>query len=252
MRQQQLKQRLQAGQPAIGSWLALGSPLGAEWMAHQGFDWLGVEHEHGPIDLTLTASLLRAISTTEVTPFVRLPWTEPQTISQALAAGARGLLFPNIETFEQAVRCTSARQAMSGPAPQRVEHHDHDLLVAVLIETVLGLRNVDAILSVPGIDTCMVGPSELSTALGLEPDVEPTDQRYFAAIEQVYAACQRHGVAPGLRVRTAQRAAQHLDEGWQLIAVASDGELMAQAAADVSSAIRTYVHAAGHARSATR
>ena len=61
MRQNAVGQRLREGGAAIGTWLSLGSPLGAEWMAHQGFDWLGVEHQHGPVDLELTTSLLHAI-----------------------------------------------------------------------------------------------------------------------------------------------------------------------------------------------
>ena len=66
MRPNTVKRLLREGRPAIGTWLALGSPLAGEWLAHQGFDYLNVEQEHSAIDIALTQRILQAISTTEV------------------------------------------------------------------------------------------------------------------------------------------------------------------------------------------
>jgi 4-hydroxy-2-oxoheptanedioate aldolase len=246
-----VRHQLLEGRPSLGTWLALGSTLGAEWMAHQGLDWLGVEPERRPIGLMLTASLVRAIRTTDVVPLVRVPWKEPRTIGRALDAGALGLVFPTVETRDEAELCvrttrqhqSDPRAAECGPAQPSsmadgAQQATEELLVVATIETAPGLRNLDEIMAVPGLDACFIAPHELCTAIGIEPSLEPTDPRFFEAIGAVYGACRRHGVAPGIQVRTAQRAIRHIDDGWQLIAIASDGDLMARAAASAALTVR--------------
>ena len=58
MRINTVKQKLAAGQPAVGTWLSLASPLAAEYMAHLGWDWLVVDTEHSPIGFETTLQLL--------------------------------------------------------------------------------------------------------------------------------------------------------------------------------------------------
>ena len=73
MRPNRTKQLLQNGKPAFGTFMALGSTLGAEQLAHAGFDWLVIDQEHGAIDAPLMQGLLQAVSTTETVPLVRVP-----------------------------------------------------------------------------------------------------------------------------------------------------------------------------------
>jgi 4-hydroxy-2-oxoheptanedioate aldolase len=211
--------------------------LGAEMMAHQGFDWLALELGRGPIDKPRTASLLRAIGTTDTLPLVRVSWNDLKTIAQALEAGAAGIFVPSLETRDEVERFLTAARSLrpdsavtSGPSP----------LVVVTLETALGLKNVREITEATGIDACFVATAELSTAIGLERCQEPSDERYFAAISQIYDACQANGVAAGLQVRTRERAIRHLSEGWQLVGIGSDSELMASAAASAVAAIRDH------------
>ena len=262
MRPNAVKRQLQRGEPSIGTWLALGSPLGAEWLAHQGFDWLNVEQEHSAIDATLTQSLLQAISTTETIPLVRVPWKDPGYCKRALDAGAYGLFVPQVETPEEAAMLVGAmkyppdgsrglggarRQLYGGP--DYVKHANDEILVILMVETARGLRNVDDILAVPGIDACFIGPNDLCAALGLPPSLDPTFPEFEAAIARILRACKDNGVAPGIHTQTAERTVQRIDEGWQLIAVNSDGALMAEAAA---TAVRTIREQIGPRRPADR
>ena len=236
-----VRQQLRSGQPSIGTWLALDSVLGAEWMAYQGFDWLAVEHTRGPLDQPRTVSLLRAIGTAHAQPLVRVPWKDPRTVAQALGAGAAGLFIPSVETREEAEHCVAAVQSAE---PGATAPPDDSPLVVVMLDTALGLRNVREIASVAGIDACFVNSAELCAAIGIERCHEPTDDRYFAAIGQVYDACRAYDVAPGIQVRTPERAVHHLAEGWQLVGIGSDGELMARAAANTVAAVRERVNGA--------
>jgi 4-hydroxy-2-oxoheptanedioate aldolase len=251
MRPNRVKQLLRHGEPALGTWLVLGSPLGAEWLAHQGFDWLSVDQGHSAIDATLTQSLLQAISVTDVLPLVTVPWKDPQAIERALDVGAYGLFVPTIETREEAEMVVSAtkyppvgtralggaRRHLYGGADY-VQHANDELLVVAVIQTVRGIRNVDDILSVPGIDACFVGPHDLCASLGLRPTFEPADERFEEAIKHVFDACIRHDVAPGIHTRSIGHTRHRLDQGWQLIGFSSDGSLMAQAARCAFEAVR--------------
>jgi 4-hydroxy-2-oxoheptanedioate aldolase len=244
-----VRQQLRSGQPSIGTWLALDSVLGAEWMAYQGFDWLAVEHTRGPLDQPRTVSLLRAIGTAHAQPLVRVPWKDQRTIAQALGAGAAGLFIPSVETREEAEHCVAAVQSAE---PGATAPPGDSPLVVVMLDTALGLRNVREITSVAGIDACFVNSAELCAAIGIERGHEPTDDRYFAAIGQVFDACRAYDVAPGIQVRTPERAVRHLAEGWQLVGIASDGELMARAAANTVAAIRERVNGASKVTSPGR
>jgi 4-hydroxy-2-oxoheptanedioate aldolase len=250
MRPNTVKRLLRDGRPAIGTWLSLGSPLAAEWLAHQGFDWLNIEQEHGAIDATLTLSLLQAISTTDVIPFVRIPWKDPAYCKRALDAGAYGLFIPSVNTREEAEMIVGAmkyppagyrglggtRRTLYGGADY-VKHANDEIMVIPMIETAEGVQNADDILSVPGVDACFVGPNDLAASLGLEPTLDPRFEEYEAAIKRVFEACRDHGVAPGLHTPNADRAADRIAQGWQLIAINSDGGFMVQSASGTVKAV---------------
>lgn len=243
MRPNTVKRLLREGQPAIGTWLSLGSPLAAEWLAHQGFDWLNVEQEHGAIDASLTLSLLQAISTTDVIPLVRIPWKDPAYAKRALDAGAYGLFVPTVNNRAEAELMVGAmkyppegfrglggtrRQLYGGP--DYVRHANEEILVILMLETAEAVENAEAILSVPGVDAGFVGPNDLAASLGLPPSLDPDFEEYHLALERIIQACTNTGVAPGLHTPSGERAAQRIAEGWQLVAINSDGGFMAQAA----------------------
>jgi len=77
MRRNIVRHKVRAGEPSIGTWLASGSPLAAEMLAHQGFDWLNVDMEHNAIDLQSLQGIFHAIATIDTIPFVRVPWNDP-------------------------------------------------------------------------------------------------------------------------------------------------------------------------------
>ena len=86
MRENTVKTKWLAGEPTVGGWLSLDSPLSAEQMAQVGFDWLCLDMQHGVIDFKAVTHLLAAISTTNTVPIVRVPWNEPYEIMRALVA----------------------------------------------------------------------------------------------------------------------------------------------------------------------
>ena len=108
MPQNRFKRALAAGTPQIGLWMSLGSPAATEVAAGSGFDWLLLDMEHSPNELPDIAHHLRAAEGGTAEPVVRVPWNEPVMVKRLLDVGARTLLFPFVQSAEEARRAVAA------------------------------------------------------------------------------------------------------------------------------------------------
>jgi 4-hydroxy-2-oxoheptanedioate aldolase len=237
------------GRAALGGWLTIGSGFSAEIMAHSGFDWLCVDMQHGVIDYQQMVAMLQAMSSSTVTPLVRVPWNEPGIIGKSLDAGARGVIIPMVNTPADAERAVWAcRYAPLGGrsygplranysvGPDYFEHANDDVACIVMIETRDAVARVDEILSVPGIDAVYVGPADLSITLGLAPAPDHDDAIFTDAIATILASCLAHGVVPGIAGNQIT-APKRVEQGFRLVAVASDARLLGVGAGDALRAV---------------
>jgi 4-hydroxy-2-oxoheptanedioate aldolase len=248
MRENTVKRAWREGKITYGAWLSLPNAFSAEVMAHQGFDWLCIDMQHGLIDYQAALGMLQAISTTPTIPFVRVPWNEPGIIGKALDAGAYGVIIPLVNTREQAEAAVGAcRYAPVGyrsygplragyyAGPDYGSNANQEIACIPMIETATALGNLDDILSVPGIDAVYVGPADLSLTLGLEPRMDQDAPSFEEARQTISAACQRHGIVPGIHAN-ASLAKKHADAGYRMITISTDvGAMSSQAAADLRS-----------------
>ncbi len=250
MRPNTTLQAWRAGRQTIGAWLANPGGHSAEVMAGLGFDWLCVDMQHGLIDFTDAVEMFRAISTTATIPFVRVPANDAALIGRVLDAGAYGVVVPLINTAAEAARAVAAVKypphgvRSFGPVRATLyagaDYHHHaaqEIATIVMIETKEGLANLDAILAVPGVDCAYIGPSDLAYALDLEPTGDNRDPRHEAVVMQIYEACRRHGVAPGMHTGSLEFTTKWLKAGFQMVTLGSDmGFMRAKAAADLGAA----------------
>ena len=102
MKKQPIKERLHQGELILNAWLTIPSAWTAELLAHDGYDALTIDMQHGLIGYETALSILQAISTTDAVPFVRVAWNDPSTIMKMLDAGAQGIICPMINTRSQA------------------------------------------------------------------------------------------------------------------------------------------------------
>ena len=239
MRVNHVKRKIREGEPSVGTWLASGSPLAAEVLAHQGFDWLTVDTEHNAIGIEGVQGLFQAIATTGVIPFARVPWNDPQAIKRVLDVGAYGVVIPTVESVEEADRAVGAcryppdgyrgmgtiRGRLYGGAdyPQRA---NAEVCVVLMLETITAVERADAILSVPGIDAVFIGPNDLAASMGLPLGLDNAHPDHIAAVTAIREACERHGIAPGIHTASAGAVNQRIAEGFKWIAVSSDIGLM--------------------------
>jgi 4-hydroxy-2-oxoheptanedioate aldolase len=127
-------------------------------------------------------------------------------------------------------------QLRIGPTPADA---DRDTLVIAMIETPLGLENVEAICSVPGLDGVYVGPSDLRLAVGGSSSSDPSvDVRFEAALHRIHHAATAAGIAAGIHTPSGDVAARRLGEGYTFASVASDlTHLKAASAAHLKAAL---------------
>ena len=89
MRKNELRKIIADGKTVLNAWLAIANPFSAELMAHQGFDAVTIDLQHGPVDFQAAVGMLAAISTTPAVPMVRVPWNEPILTAKLLECRSR-------------------------------------------------------------------------------------------------------------------------------------------------------------------
>ncbi len=251
MKPNRLRTLWQANQAAVNGWLAVPNAFSAEVMAYQGWDSLTIDMQHGVVDYPAMVTMLQAMAATPTVPVVRVPWLEPGIIMKTLDAGALGVICPMINTREEAQRLVAythyaPRGVRSfGPVRAALVHGAdypqaaNDTVVAfAMIETAQALDNLDAILSVEGLDAIYIGPSDLSLSLGCRPVFDDCDPKAVEAIDHIVARAKHHGVRAGIHNGEPRVALERIAKGFQFVTVSSDARLMAAGSQTVLKAMR--------------
>jgi len=245
MRENILRTLWEQGAYAVNGWLSLPATFSAEVMAHQGWDSLTIDLQHGLIDYQAAVGMLQAISTSRTVPLVRVPWLDPAIIMKVLDAGAYGVICPMINSaaeaaaFVAACRYPPAGTRSCGPiraniyaGADYIAHANRTIIVMAMIETRSGLDNLDAILSVEGLDAIYVGPSDLSLALGHEPRLDPVEAVVVKAIQDIAARARKKQVVPGIHTASPAGAQKMIEQGFQFVTISSDVRLLVEKASE--------------------
>lgn len=251
MRKNRLREIWASGGSVINGWLAIPSAFSAETMAHQGWDSLTVDLQHGVTDYQSAVNMFTAISTTSTVPMARVPWLEPGILMKVFDAGAYGVICPMVNTREDAERLVAYTHyppigtRSFGPirgllygGPDYHQHANDTIVVFAMIETRQGLDNLEEILAVPGLDAVYIGPSDLSLALGCKPTFDDVDPPAAEAIEYVLAKAREHGKIPAIHNGTPEYALKRLEMGFRFVTIASDARLMAAGSQQVLAKMR--------------
>ena len=251
MRENRIRSIWKAGGAVVNGWLAIPTGFSAETMAHQGWDSLTIDMQHGVMDYQAAVNMLTAISTTNTVPVVRVPWNEPGILMKMLDAGAYGLICPMVNTREDAEKLVAAthypplgsrsmgpiRATLYGGADYQPRANE-TIVVFAMIETRQALDNLDEILSVKGLDAVYIGPADLSLALGCNPTFDDVDKPVAEAIDMILAKAKEHGVVAGVHNGTPEGALRRIAKGFQFVTISSDARLMAAGAQQVVAKMR--------------
>ena len=251
MKPNKLKSIWQSGGAVVNGWLAIPNSFSAEIMAHQGWDSLTIDMQHGINDYMASISMLQAISATDSVPFARVPWLEEGILMKMLDAGCYGLICPMINSADDAERFVSAcrypprgrrsfgpiRAALYGGIDYAVKA-DGEIVLFAMIETREALENINSILAVPGLDGVYVGPADLSMSLNCTPRFDQDEKPVVEAIDLIVRRTRENGRIAGIHNGTPAYARKMIDQGYQFVTVASDVRLMAAKAAEVIAEMR--------------
>ncbi len=239
------KHALHNKQAQIGLWMGLGNAVSAEICAGAGFDWLVLDGEHGPNDLTtLLAQLQTVAAYPGANPVVRVPHDNAALLKQILDIGAPTVLVPMVDTAEQAAAIVKAcrypqddgkggirgmagtRAARWGRYPNYGKEANAQVCVLVQAETREALKNLDAIAATEGVDGVFIGPADLSASMGhignpMHPEVQ-------GAIEDAIARIRKAGKAPGILMADETLARHYLSLGALFVAVGVDAVILAR------------------------
>lgn len=228
------KRKMLAGEPAFGFGLGLGSPRAAEVVAHSGIDFVLIDTQHGSFGPESTIATLQAVSSGSAVPMARVARNDYTMIGRMLDEGVLGVVVPMVDTVDDAKAAADAcRFPPIGTRSWgwgRAAHYGDDypeaindeVFVAIQIESALAVENAEAILSVPGVDGCWIGPGDLSLSLGSHPSKSTTDERVLRAVEDVVQACRNTNTIAGYACSSPAQAVGMAERGLQFLTVDSD------------------------------
>ena len=252
------KKALAEKRTQYGLWCSLLGPLNTEICAAAGYDWLLLDGEHTPNDpmnLLQQGQIIAAYPNTHAVARVPMGhgYVGQALIKQYLDVGIQTLLVPMVDTPEQArelVRCmryppdgirgmAATRASGWGRNAAYAKEANREVCLLVQVETQEGVRNVDAIAAVDGVDGVFIGPADLSAAFGhvgnpWHPDMQKLHDDLFRRI-------QKAGKAVGILTLDEALAKKHVEMGATFIAVGTDSNLMVKSTSALAAAFKGAV-----------
>jgi 4-hydroxy-2-oxoheptanedioate aldolase len=215
----------------------LGSPITVEVAGLAGFDWLLIDHEHGPGGEDTLVCQLQAAAATPVFPIVRIAANETPRFKRVLDQGALGVMVPFVSTAAEAQAAVAAMRypphgvrgvakfhrgaAFGANFEDYYTNAHHRLLTIMQIETEQAVDNIDAIAAVDGADVLFVGPADLSYNLGIRDQLD--HPRFVAALKRVSAAAEKNRKAAGILIHNPAMVSKCRELGYTFVALGSDG-----------------------------
>jgi 4-hydroxy-2-oxoheptanedioate aldolase len=242
-----LADRLRAGETVPTGWCGMASPLVAELIAREGYPCVTLDQQHGLFDMPSTFAGIAAIRAAGAAAVVRIPQGAFSVASRVLDAGAEGIVAPMINTIEDAKAFVAATKFPPvggrswGPARatqltgqdfnEYLRSANEAVVTFAMIETRMAIKNVDAILGMPGIDAAFVGPSDLSITLTNGKTLDPHSKEVDKAIDTIAAAAKNAGKFAAAYAATPERALELEQRGFRFFAIASDTAFLRAGAA---------------------
>jgi 4-hydroxy-2-oxoheptanedioate aldolase len=252
LRPNRFKRALKQQQVQIGFWAALGSSYATEVVAGAGFDWVVVDAEHGPNEVTTVLAQLQAASEGTAEIVVRPAWNDSVLLKRYLDIGIQSFLIPYVQNADEARLAVAAtrypprgvrgfaaatRASRFGRINDYHRRFEEELCVLVQVETQVALGNLEGIAAVDGVDGVFIGPGDLSTDLGYvgnqgHPDVVSVIED---AIKRIRAAGSHAGILTG----DEKLARHYLELGCLFTAVGSDIGMLARGTEALASRFKT-------------
>jgi 4-hydroxy-2-oxoheptanedioate aldolase len=246
-----LRERLGSGETIFGCFLSLGSPLTAEIIGAAGFDFGLIDLEHGAGSEQDALGQMQALAGTGCAALVRVESTERQRVHRVLDFGAHGVMFPHIDSVEDAKRAVAVMRfpsagvrgvaAMTRACGYGVNFQPYlagcsNLLTAVQIESPAALDCVQDIAAVDGVDVLFIGPSDLSLAMGILADFDHPE--FVKAVRATAEAARQHGKTAGILLPAGHSVERYHSPGFRFLMSGSDAMLLGHGARSLAQSLQ--------------
>jgi 4-hydroxy-2-oxoheptanedioate aldolase len=240
---EEFKQDLHNGKPKFGIFVNSASQAVVGQLSFSGYDWLLIDFQHGALDYLTLGAMINAVHLGKAKAFVRVGgYSDRSGIQQALDLGADGILIPyinNKKEAEEGVSCcyypTKGTRSIYFPQPSMNEEGllgyagtiNKNVIVAIQIETADCIKNIDEIMTVPGIDIAFLGQNDLCLSMGLFEKNYVFPQMYFSpelneATNKMLNAIKKNNKLAGVFLFGTDRVAEFLQKGFTFISVGND------------------------------
>lgn len=231
------------GEKQIGLWISLCSNFAAEVVSTAGYDWALIDMEHSANDYFSVLSQLQVFAASPTTALVRVEWNDAVAVKRLLDLGAPGLLFPMIQSVEEAKAAVAAtrypprgirgvsgatRATAFGRVTDYVARIEEETTILLQLETRAAVEQAEAISAVEGVTGIFFGPADIAADMGKVG--KPMDPGVWALIKPAAQRLIANGVPVGTLVNDSNFAAELLNEGFSFVANATDTALLARAA----------------------
>lgn len=234
---------LASGDKQIGLWISLCSNFAAEVVSTAGYDWALIDMEHSANDYFSVLGQLQAFAASSTTALVRVEWNDAVAVKRLLDLGAPGLLFPMIQSVQEAEQAVAAtrypphgirgvsaatRATAFGRVTDYVDRIEKETAVLLQLETRAAVEQAETIAAVDGVSGIFFGPADIAADIGKLG--HPLDPEVWALIKPAAQKLIAQGVPVGTLVTDPGFAAALLNDGFSFVAIATDTGLLARAA----------------------
>lgn len=243
-----LKIKLSSGQPVLGIWSIIPSPIVIEIFGLAGLDFQILDMEHGVFDLQALDANIRACESVHCSPLVRVPSIVPHIFQSALDLGAHGIIVPQITdeiTARTAVQCmkyspegvrgynpfTRAALYSNPPTNETGKLNNRFGFSSIIIENESAYRSLDKILTISDLDMVYVGVYDMAVALGCKGDV--SHPKVVDFVETSIRRIRDAGKAAGMMVKTQSEIEYALKLGANVLVFAVDTFVIHRAASEI-------------------
>lgn len=234
---------IRKGEKQIGLWMTSASVTVSEVIANAGYDWVVIDMEHAPNNMLSVRGHLQAFAASQTTALVRPDWNDSVEVKRLLDLGAEGLVFPMVQTVEEAEKAVAAtrypprgirgvsgvtRATKYGRVTDYFDRVEDETTIIIQLETKAAIERATEIAAVDGVSGIFFGPADIAADIGLlgQPMAPEVWELIWSAAHKLIAM----GVPVGTLVLDAPFATKLLNDGFTFVACGIDSAILARGA----------------------
>jgi len=239
---EKIRDTLNSGGLVIGGEvIIMESPAIAEIYAAAGFDFIMIDNEHTALDLSQTVEIVRVANLCKIAPFVRVPEIEYHIINRLLDQGVKGIVIPRVTGKEQVIKVLDMMRYYPqgergwGPSgsctgygdfdPEKyIDHANKSIMLVIQIESKDAIKDIDSIVSIPGVDVALIGANDLS--LTAEKPCQLYDKEVVSLMQKVVDKCREYGITSGIAGYDINGYLDWIKAGMQFFWVANEVQMI--------------------------